>query len=45
MRLRAFFVIVDRIVIALVTRFKQLAEYADKFSLTYDLKRFKDTKE
>jgi hypothetical protein len=39
------FVIVDRAVNALATRFKQLAQYADKFSLIYDLKKFKDTKE
>jgi hypothetical protein len=39
------FVIVDRAVMALATRFKQLAEYADKFSLIYDHKKFKDTKE
>jgi len=39
------FVIVDRAVIALATRFKQLAEYADKFSLIYEIKKFKDTKE
>jgi acyl-ACP thioesterase len=39
------FVIVDRAVIALATRFKQLAEYVDKFSLKYEIKKFKDTKE
>jgi len=32
-------------VIALATRVKQLTEYADKFSLIYDLKKIKDTKE
>jgi len=31
---KCVFVIVDRAVNALVTRFRQLAEYADKFSLT-----------
>lgn len=39
------FVIVDRAVVALATRFKQVAEYVDKFSLFYDTKKFKDTKE
>jgi hypothetical protein len=33
---------VDWAVIALATRFKQLAECADKFSLIYDLKKEKD---
>jgi len=42
---KCVFVIVDWAVSALATRFKQLTEYADKFSLTYDLKKFKDTKE
>jgi hypothetical protein len=36
---------VDRAVVALATRFKQVAEYVDKFSLFYDTKKFKDTKE
>jgi hypothetical protein len=39
------FVIVDRTVIALATRVKQLTEYADKFTLIYGLKKLKDTKE
>jgi hypothetical protein len=38
------FVIVDCAVITLATRFKQLAEYADKFSLIYEIKKFIDTK-
>jgi hypothetical protein len=39
------FVIVVPAVIGLATRLKQLSEYADKFSLIYYLKKFKDTKE
>jgi hypothetical protein len=43
--INCIFVIVYQAVTALATRFKQVAEYSDKLSLIYDIKKFEDAKE